>query len=114
MQRLKRLPLLKRLASSAQNLIGSVSNRLENLQPFGKLATIVWIAVLILLLIVLCGCSPRTVKPSLPAQAQAREMPTYDGQTYRDAILYLIEVREWGMSCESDKAAIRSVFKNED
>lgn len=112
MQRLKRLPLLKRLESTLGNLLKPVKGLLETLPPFGKPA---WIALMLLTVLILAmcsGCTPaKTVRPSLPPQADPREMPAYDGQTFRDAILYLIEVREWGMQCEADKSAIRQVYK---
>lgn len=108
MQKLKRLPLLRRLAGTVGRLRDSVLNLLERLDLSRNwLMTAVLIVTLILLL---CGCSPRTVKPDLPAQADARAVPEFDGQTYRDVLLYLIELREMAYSCEIDKASIREVY----
>ena len=114
MQKLKRKPSLPPLADTLRNLLGSERGLLGILSPFGRPLVIASIILMVLTLAMCCaGCAPRTVRPSLPPQADARDMPAYDGQTFRDAILYLIEVREWGMSCEADKAVIRQVYGHE-
>ncbi len=112
MQRLKKLPLLKQLESTLKSLPALGNKLLRALPRFpDPLTTVALIALTLLILVTCSGCAPRTVRPSLPPQADPRPMPLYDGKTYRDAFGYLIEVREWGMSCESDKAAIRDVFR---
>lgn len=111
MQKLKRIPLLQRLESTLRSLPKLGSKLLARLPRLpDPVMTVALIATTLVILAMCSGCSPRVVKPSLPAQADARPMPVYEGRTYRDAILYLIEVREWGMSCEADKAAIRRVY----
>lgn len=65
------------------------------------------------LLLTLTGCAQKTVRPSLPAQADARPLPKWKGKTYRDLILYIGELRESCMASEADKAAIRETFANE-
>lgn len=111
MQKLKRIPLSQRLANTLKTLPklgGKLLLKLPRLPD--PLTTVVLIASTLLILAMCSGCSPRMVKPTLPPQADSRQMPLYDGKTYRDAILYLIEVREWGTQCEADKAAIRRVY----
>lgn len=111
MQKLKRLPFTKRLESTLGSLLRRGRNLLGELPLSGKPGLIALMLLTVLILAMCSGCSPRMVKPELPPQADARDMPPYDGQTMRDAILYLIEVREWGMACESDKSVIRHVWE---
>lgn len=112
MQKLKRKPLLPPLADTLRNLLGSEKGLLGTLTPFGKPAmTAALIVFFLILFLALSGCSPRMVRPTLPPQADAREIPAFQGQTYRDVILYVIELREVAQQSEADKAAIRAVFK---
>lgn len=72
-------------------------------------------AALTLILIscwLLLGCAPQTriVRPPLPPQAEAREVPPFEGQTYRDVIQYVIQLKEFAYQSEADKAAIRRVY----
>lgn len=110
MQKLKRKPWLQPLADTLLSLLSPARGLLATLPPFGRPAAIALTVITVLLLVMCCGCAPRTVRPSLPPQADARPMPAYDGQTFRDAVLYLIEVREWGLACEADKHVIREVY----
>ena len=114
MQKLKKKPLLQRVENTVENLLASANKPLALLAVLPKpLVTIVLIALCLLFFSLLCGCSPRMVKPTLPPQAEPREMPVFAGKTNRDTVLYAIEVREWGLSCEADKAAIRKVYGHE-
>lgn len=116
MQKLKRRPLLTPLVDTLQRLLGFERGLLGILSPFGKPLVIALIVTMVLTLAmcsVACVPQTKTVRPSLPPQAEARDMPAYDGQTFRDSILYLIEVREWGMQCEADKSVIRKVYGHE-
>lgn len=104
----------KRLESTLRNLIGRVVRQIDGLgSSFGYLTTVVWTAIFLLALAICCsGCAPqiRTVRPPLPPQAQAREVPSFQGQTYRDVILYVIQLKEVAQQSEADKAAIRRVY----
>lgn len=114
MQKLKRKPLLPRLVSTLRNLLQPVQSLLDRI-PL-SLSPPMTAALIVLCLIVLLGiwgCAPRTVRPSLPPQADARPIPDFQGRTYRDALLYLIDVREGFMQCEADKAVIRKVYGHE-
>ncbi len=111
MQKLKRLGLLKRAELTLSNWLLRADKPLALLAVLPKpLVTIVLIALCLLFFVLLSGCSPRTVKPSLPPQADQRPIPDFEGQTYRDVILYVIELREGFQSCEADKTTIRSLF----
>lgn len=114
MQKLKRKPLLPPLADTLRNLLDSERGLPAILSPFGKpLMMVVLIGVFLLLYFTLSGCAPRTVRPTLPPQADAREIPAFQGQTYRDVILYVIELREVAQQSEADKAVIRKVYGHE-
>lgn len=115
MQKLKRLPLLKQLENMLSNLLPSVltlPSLLSELPRFLKKAAL--IVLCLLLLWMLFGCTAtRTVRPPLPPQADARQINDFHGRTHRDVMRYAIEMREGFMSCEADKASIRSLYKNE-
>lgn len=106
--------LRKRGESTLRNLLRPVGELLTVRVKLPKLPmTAVWIALCLLLFWMLCGCTP--VKkggsiPPLPPQADPRPMPRFTGNTFRDSILWGIEVREWGMSCEADKSVLRRVY----
>lgn len=115
MQKLKREPLLKRASDMLGSFLESGRSLLSGLRLSPDwLTTAASIVLLILLLCALLGCSPRTIRPTLPPQAEPREIPDFQGQTYRDVILYVIELRESAMACEADKGAIRYLFGEED
>ncbi len=111
MQKLKRKPLLQPLGDTLRSLLRPVDGLLDKLTPFGKP---VMMAALIVVFLILCsalsGCAPRTIRPTLPPQAEPREIPAFEGQTYRDVILYVIELREVAQQSEADKAVIRRVY----
>ena len=115
MQKLKRKPLLPPLADTLRNLLRPVGGLLETLSPLPRWLTMgALIGVCLLLLLTCSGCAPaRTIRPSLPPQADAREIPAFQGQTYRDVILYVIELREVAQQSEADKAVIRKVYGHE-
>ena len=111
MQKLKRSPLLQRLDSTLKNLSKRADKLLDRLPlSNNSLKTIAWIVACLLALSMLSGCAPRTVKPTLPSQIDPRPIPDFEGQTYRDVILYVIDMREGFQSCEADKNAIRGLF----
>lgn len=113
MQKLKRLPLLRRLGNTVKNLLDSVDKRVARLGSWRHfLVMAAWTLFCLGLLLTLLGCAPQTriVRPPLPPQAEPRPMPQFTGSTYRDSILWGIEVREWGLSCEADKGVIRRVY----
>lgn len=113
MQRLKRPGKLRPLANMLDSLLENVRELLDRLPQLRTVLTMAALIVACLLtLSMLSGCSQRvkTVRPPLPAQADPRQMPQFHGETYRDAILYIIEVREWGLTCEADKRAIRQLW----
>lgn len=114
MQKLKRKPLTEQLSDTLKNLLQPVKSLLKPLDLSPRWLTMgVLIGCCLLLLVMCSGCTPRTIRPPLPPQAEPRPMPQFTGQTFRDSILWSIEVREWGMSCEADKGAIREVYRNE-
>lgn len=113
MQKLKRKPLLMRLDATLSRL--PVIRRLRGLL-LGLSANyqmlIAWILLLVLTCLILSGCTPRpAVKPILPPQASARVIPVFDGKTYRDVLLWSIDLREGFQNCEYDKAAWRELYK---
>lgn len=57
----------------------------------------------------LSGCQTQKAR-SLPQQADPRSLPAMKGKTYRDALLYIPELRESFLACEADKEAIRKAF----
>lgn len=104
--------LRKQVSSTLGNLL-KPAGRL--LQPLGTLprwlTTGAWIVGLVLLCWMCFGCTQtRIVRPPLPPQAEPREVPSFQGQTYRDVILYVIELKETAQASEADKAAIRRVY----
>lgn len=112
MQRLKRKPLSQLLGATLSSLRKPVQGLLGRLRLLAlNPTTVVLIALILLASLIFSGCTPRTIKPSLPPQADPRPVPPYNGQTYRDVILYVIELRESALNCEADKAAVRAVFK---
>lgn len=102
----------KRLESTLRSLIERAGKRIGGLaSSFACPTTVVWTACFLLLLLILCGCTTtRVVRPALPPQAQARPIPTFEGQTYRDVIQYVIQLKEFAYQSEADKAAIRRVY----
>lgn len=113
MQKLKRKPLLQRLGSTLANLLKPVSNLLTVRVKLPKhLMTAALIGLCLLGFFLLSGCTPaKTIKPPLPPQADPRPLPRFTGSTYRELILWSIDVRESFLSCEADKAAIRRMYK---
>lgn len=113
MQKLKRKTWRMRLGNileTSRQSLQMLGVTPRELRPLLRTAAL--IVLFLLIFSALSGCTTvKTVKPPMPPQAQARPLPPFHGQTYRDAILYLIEVREWGMSCEADKSAIRRMYK---
>ena len=114
MQKLKKPGLLSRIESTLQPLLLRVSHTLT---PLGGLRRVLTTGALIvgclLILALLLGCHPRIVRPTLPAQADPRPMPQFLGTTFREALIHIPELREWGNACEADKTAIREAFSNE-
>lgn len=112
MQKLKRTPLTQQLNDTLRILVqrvGTLRSELGLSFAWWMMAALTVLCLLILSM--LSGCTTtRVVRPPLPAQAQPRPLPPFDGRTYRDVVQYVIEVREWGMACEADKAAIRYVY----
>jgi hypothetical protein len=114
MQKLKRPDLSSRIESTLRSLLRPVVGSLKQLAVSGKVLKMAALIVIILMICVATsGCQPRTVRPSLPAQADPRPMPKFRGTTYRDALVHIPELREWGTACEADKAVIREMFSNE-
>lgn len=117
MQKLKRIPLLQRLESTLKSLPRLGSKLLLRLPRLpDPLTTVVLIASCLLLLALCSGCVTKTVRtplPPLPSQADPRPLPRFTGSTYRDSILWSIEVRESFMSCEADKSVLRKVYGRE-
>lgn len=112
MRKLKRTPLTQQLNNTLRILMQRVATLKNALEPsFAWLMMAALIALSLVIFSMLSGCTTtRVVRPPLPAQAQPRPLPPFDGRTYRDVVQYVIEVREWGMACEADKAAIRYVY----
>ena len=114
MQKLKKSGPSKRIESllSASRMR---ANRLTDRLGFLPLSlmTIVSLAGFLLVLSMLSGCQPRTVRPSLPQQADPRPLPEFKGKTYRDALMYIPELRESFMACEADKEVIRKAMSDE-
>lgn len=114
MQKLKRPALSSRIESTLQSLLKPVAGTLKSLSVSGRTLKMAALAVTCLLLFVmLSGCQPKAVRPDLPAQADPRPMPQFNGKTYQDALIYIPEVQEWGTSCEADKEAIRRIYSDE-
>lgn len=113
MQKLKRKPLSQLLGNTLGSLLTPVNKLLDRLPVSPSFVTTA--ALIVILAMLLLGCSPaKTVKPTLPPQADAREVTVFSGRTHRDVMLYSVQLREGWLSCESDKAAIRSVFGGSD
>ena len=113
MQKLKRKPLLERVGNMLSDLLPPVDKLLTPHVWWPKfLRTIVLIVVCLMLLSLCSGCTTtKVVRPELPPQADAREIPQFQGETHRDVIQYVILLREACYAAEADKAAIRRVFK---
>lgn len=114
MQRRKDSGLLRQAGSLLNNLLRPVlklPQRLGLSRP--SLTTIACLVLCLLVLLMLCGCQPKLVKPTLPQQADPRELPQFHGKTYRDALQHIPELREAFMACESDKSAIRRMWADE-
>lgn len=105
--------LLKPIRSTVTKLTGSAAKLVSplSLSPGFKVAA--GIVMLVIVLLMLCGCSTasRTVRPPLPPQAQPRTVPDFTGRTHRDILLHAIEVKEGWLSCEQDKRSIRELYK---
>lgn len=105
-------PSLKQASGTLKSLLAPVKKLLSNppLSPMFLMTA----ALMLFFLLVLSACSTtKTAKPTLPAEAQPRTAPKWHGKTYRDAMKYVAELKEYGRQCEADKAAIRYVFKEE-
>lgn len=114
MQKLKKPGLLSRIVGTLVRLQPPVRRMLILLETFRwPLTTAALMFLFLLLLATLSGCQPKVVRPTLPAQAEPRPMPEFKGRTYRDALIHIPELREWGTSCEADKEVIRQVFGDE-
>lgn len=114
MQKLKKPDLLSRIESTLQHLQQPVRGTLIWLESYWKpLTTAALIFLFLLLFATLSGCQPAIVRPTLPAQAEPRPMPQFHAKTFREALIHIPELREWGTQCEADKEAIRQVFRNE-
>lgn len=101
--------LRKQVSSTLGNLLRPANALLGKV---GLSVNWLMMAVLIgLLVVMLCACSPRVVRPSLPPQAEPQQVPQFEGKTYRDVLLYVIELREACYASEADKAAIRYVYE---
>lgn len=105
----------KRLESTLKKWLRPVSELLTVRVKLPKRQMMVALIGLLILGSALCflmGCAPQTrvVRPPLPPQAQAREVPSFQGQTYRDVIQYVIELKEAAQQSEADKAAIRRAY----
>lgn len=107
MQRLKRLGLTKQLEWLTSGLLKPLTQISVRLAPSrALLVTIALIVLCLLMFLLLSGCANQPSR-SLPAQAEPRPMPQFKGRTHRDALMHIPELRQWGMSCEADKEAIR-------
>ena len=114
MQKLKRPGLSSRIASTLARLQPPVRKTLTLLESYWKpLTTAALIFLFLLLCASLCACGTKVVRPTLPAQADPRPMPPFNGTTFREALIHIPELREWGTSCEADKEVIRQVFGDE-
>lgn len=114
MQKLKRPDLSSRIESTLQSLLRPVTGTLRSLPSFGPIPKMaVCLGLCLLIFLMLSGCQPKVVRPELPAQADPRPMPSFKGTTYRDALIHIPELREWGTACEADKAVIRRMYGDE-
>lgn len=114
MQKLKKPGLLSRIGSTLGYLQTHVRRTLILLESYWKLLTTAALIFLFLLLFAtLSGCSQKVVRPTLPSQADPRPMPPFHGTTFRDALIHIPELREWGTQCEADKAVIREAYSDE-
>lgn len=105
-------PLLKQASGTLKSLLAPALKRLDRSPLF--LPSLMMAALMLFFLLTLSGCSTtKTVKPTLPAEAQPRTAPKFHGKTYRDAMKYVAELKEYGLQCEADKEAIRYVFKEQ-
>ena len=112
MQNLKKESLTKQLGWLLDNLLSPVKRLTERLAPSRTFLTMIALVVLSLLVLsMLSGCA--TASRSVPPQLDPRPMPPFNGQTYRDALIHIPELREWGMSCEADKAASRKALTDD-
>lgn len=114
MQKLKRKPIAEKLESIVRNLLDIVRNvKLRNLLSVISPQTIVFVTILILILLLLSGCSPRR-DVVLPPEAEPRPMPPLYGTSALDAMLGVPLYREWGLACEADKELIRSMYNKKE
>lgn len=114
MQKLKRPGLSSRIVGTLARLQTPVRKTLTLLESYWKpLTTAALIFLFLLLCASLCACSPKVVRPTLPAQADPRPMPPFNGTTFREALIHIPELREWGTQCEADKTAIREAFSDD-
>lgn len=113
MQKLKRPELSRQLDWLLGNLLLPVKQLTERLVRLPRFLTMTALVVLFLLgFSMLSGCASPANR-SLPAQLDPRPMPPFKGRTYRDAMFYVPELQEWGMSCEADKEATRKALSDD-
>lgn len=114
MQKLKRPGLSSRIVGTLVRLQQPVRRMLTLLEIYRwPLTTAALMFFFLLILATLSGCQAQVVRPTLPAQAEPRPMPEFKGRTYRDALIHIPELREWGTACEADKTAIREAFSDD-
>lgn len=70
------------------------------------------VVLTVLCLPMFSGCSAQAVKPVMPPTPalEPREMPRFQGKTYRDLVDHILRLEEWGGACEADKSATRAVI----
>lgn len=105
--------LLKLTVSTVSKLTASTARLVEPLSLSPAFKAVVGTVMLVIVLFWLFGCSTpsRTVRPTLPPQANARTVPDFNGRTHRDILLHAIEVKEGWLACEADKSAIRKLYE---
>lgn len=74
-------------------------------------------ALTALCLMALTSCSATVEKPvpvvvrfQVPASLEPREVPGWDGETYRDLLDYTLQLQEAAAACEADKRAARKAI----
>lgn len=105
--------LLKLTVSTVSKLTDSAGKLVAPLSPSPGFKALAGTVMLAIVLFWLFGCSTqsRTVRPTMPPQANARAVPDFNGRTHRDILLHAIEVKEGWLSCEQDKVAIRRLYE---
>lgn len=110
MQKLKRKPIVERLLVIVQNLpsiVDKLKQVTRSLTPFQL--KIACVAICLIGLLMLFGCSAPQRRTLPPEAAQRPEPPLY-GRSGVDALKGINLYREWGSACEADKAVIRAMF----